>query len=307
MIKGNVPKVQLLPLQNDYLSIRHQGREILGWNASRMSPRPYFFPVPGPSGESVTRMGHPAAANHGHHRSFWFGHNQVAGVNFWEEKNSPGNHPQIRQDTWLHYQDGDEEAGFACQLGWYDSHQAKLLNQQLVVVVKPLPQNELWVELVITLSPVPGELILGKTNFGFMGLRVAKTISSIFGGGSLRSSNGDETEKNIFAKPARWMDYSGPVADNKVEGVTWFDHPSNPRHPAHWHVRDDGWMSPAFCLEKEILLKQGEPLVLWYGLHIHAGGLSKPVADGKFKDFSISKRPVLQKGQSPWPYQISRS
>ena len=31
------------------------------------------------------------------------------------------------------------------------------------------------------------------------------------------------------------------------EGVTWFDHPLNPRYPVSSLVRDDGWMSLLFA------------------------------------------------------------
>lgn len=305
-VKNSIPQIQIIPLQDDYLSIRHHGREILGWNASRQSPRPYFFPVVGPTGQSITRMGHPAAADHGHHRSFWWGHNSVAGVDFWAEKQKPGNHPHVRQDNWFHLQDGEEEAAVACQLGWFDSQQVKLINQKLIFTVKPLANNELWIEIQTDFTPTTKELLLGKTNFGFMGLRVSKNISARFGNGVLRSSEGFETEKNIFAKSARWMDYSGTNYPGKIEGVTWFDHPSNPRHPVCWHVRDDGWMSPAFCLEKEVLLKQSEPLSLWYGLHVHAGDYNREVAEHHFVNFKKSLRPSLEKGESPWPYKITR-
>src|SRR5215510_13653797 len=82
-------------------------------------PRPFIFPLVGPSGRSVTRMGHPAAPDHGHHRALWWGHQKVGGVNFWEER---GGAQQVRQDDWVHYQDGPEEAGIVVHLGWYDAH-----------------------------------------------------------------------------------------------------------------------------------------------------------------------------------------
>jgi hypothetical protein len=47
------------------------------------------------------------------------------------------------------------------------------------------------------------------------------------------------TGKDTWGKQAPWCDYSGPV-DGKTLGVAIFDHPSNPRHPTWWHVRDYG-------------------------------------------------------------------
>lgn len=42
-----------------------------------------------------------------------------------------------------------------------------------------------------------------------------------------------------WGKRAKWVDYYGPVEGQTV-GVAIFDHPRNPRHPTHWHVRDYG-------------------------------------------------------------------
>src|SRR5207253_25653 len=84
------------------------------------------------------------------------------------------------------------------------------------------------------------ELELGKTNFGFFGLRVAASLSALYGGGKLTSSEGGSGEPAIFQERAKWVDYSGPIAEGADEGVTWFDHPSNSRHPTRWHRRHRG-------------------------------------------------------------------
>jgi len=303
---NRVPKIQIIPKLDGYVSFEFKGREVLGWNTSLSSPRPFFYPLIGPSGKSITRMGHPAAADHSHHRSFWWGHNNIAGVNFWEETKNIGNKPQIRQDHWLHFQDGDSDASMAVQLGWYDSHNVKLIQQDLIVLIKPLSNNELWMEIQTRFTPIPVELKIPKTNFGFLGLRVAKTISARFGNGILSSSTGEITEKNIFAKPAKWMDYSGAMDDKNDEGVTWFDHPLNPRYPVSWHVRDDGWMSPAFCLRDEYLLEKTKPLELRYGLHIHAEKLNPENANKHFNSFAGSGKLVLEKTQGTYPFVIKR-
>jgi len=40
-------------------------------------------------------------------------------------------------------------------------------------------------------------------------------------------------------KHADWCDYYGSIG-GKTVGIAMFDHPSNPRHPTTWHVRDYG-------------------------------------------------------------------
>src|SRR5439155_26103816 len=110
-----VPRVQVVPQPDDQVSFQVEGVEKLRWHASPRYPRPFFFPIVGPSGRSLTRMGHPAAPDHDHHRSLWWGHQTIGGVNFWEER---GGLQQIRQEGWVHYQDGAEEAAIVVQLGW---------------------------------------------------------------------------------------------------------------------------------------------------------------------------------------------
>src|SRR5262249_16834062 len=96
-----VPRVQIVPQADDQVSFQADGQERLRWHAAARYPRPFFFPLLGPSGRSLTRMGHPAAPDHSHHRSFWWGHHDIGGVNFWEER---GGSQQVRQEDWIHYQ-----------------------------------------------------------------------------------------------------------------------------------------------------------------------------------------------------------
>jgi hypothetical protein len=299
-----VPQVQLVPQPDDQISFQVDGQERLRWHASPRYPRPFFFPVVGPSGRSLTRMGHPAAPDHGHHRSLWWGHQNVGGVNFWEER---GGLQQIRQDEWVHYQDGADEAGMVVRLGWYDSHKVRLLQQELIAVYRPLPQWAGWLELQSTFTPVLDELPLGKTNFGFLGLRVAASMSAHYGGGRLSSSEGGVGEKAVFGRPARWVDYSGPIRDEAWEGITWFDHPANPQHPTAWHVRDDGWMSAAFCLREAYTLRKSAPLRLRYGFHIHARDVVTEFAADRLQRFAESAPWEVVKAERPWRVRLQRA
>ena len=47
-----------------------------------------------------------------------------------------------------------------------------------------------------------------------MSVRMAKTIGVIDGGGRILNSEGQLNEKEVFRKPARWVDYSGAVAQH---------------------------------------------------------------------------------------------
>ena len=104
------------------------------------------------------------------------------------------------------------------------------------------------------------EVTLGKTPFGLAAVRMSKTIGVHDGGGTIRNSEGAVNEKEVFWKPARWVDYSGLNAPNVFEGATLMDHPRNPGHPAIFQVRDDGWMGASFTHAAPLTLKPGAPL-----------------------------------------------
>jgi hypothetical protein len=290
------PRCQVIPQADHQASFVIDGVERLRWHFGPGYPRPFFYPLVGPSGAVLTRMGHPGAPDHDHHRSIWFAHEKVLGINYWSD-NTPA---RVRQKQWLAYQDGDHEAVIAVLLGWYDGHDPQeLLTQQLIASVKPTGEGELLVELQSTFTPAAASLELGQTNFGFLAVRVAKSISKFFGGGELRSSEGATGEQAIFGKQARWMDYSGPVASGRrkpadqaasleavVEGITYFDHSSNPGYPAYWHVRDDGWMGASFNRTISYVIRREQPLVLRYLLHAHSHIVDRARADAMAKEFN---------------------
>lgn len=297
------PRVQIVPQADDQVSFQVDGQERLRWHAAPRYPRPFFFPLIGPAGRSVVRLGHPADPSHGHHRSFWWGHQSVGGVNFWEER---GGAQQVRQEDWVHYQDGADEAGMVVRIGWFDAHKVKLLTQELIAVYRPLEQGEGWLELRTTFTSPVDDLPLAKTNFGFLGLRVAASMSAHYGGGKLTNSEGATGEAPILWKPATWVDYSGPIVGERWEGVTWFDHPTNPRYPASWHVRDDGWMSAAFCQRDAYTFKKNEPLLLRYGFHVHAGPVDAKTAETRRKAFADSPAWEVVKVERPWRVKLQR-
>ncbi|HLJ92721.1 MAG TPA: PmoA family protein [Gemmataceae bacterium] len=280
-------RCELMPLPGDQVSFQVDGVERLGWHFGPTSPRPFFYPLRGPSASSLTRMGHPGAPDHDHHRSIWFAHAKVLGIDFWSDK-TPA---RIRQKQWLHYQDGDAEMVMAVLLGWYDGHDPnELLEQELVAGVRPLPDGETRLELQATFRPAAQSLEFGQTNFGFLAVRVAKNLSAHFGGGVITNSEGATGEPAIFGKPARWMDYSGPVPKGGIEGITYVDHPSNPGHPVHWHVREDGWMGASVCMQEPLLITRKQPLVLRYLLHAHRGLYRPERAEKLAKEFAATAR-----------------
>ena len=254
-------------------------------------------------------MGHPGAPNHDHHRSVWFAHNKVFGHNFWADTTAC----RIEQKEWMAIEDGNDYSRLAVLLDWLDGHDPiPLMKQTLIVEFRPIDETNWALEIQATFTPVADQLELQKTNFGFLAVRVSKQISDFFGGGTLTNSEGAVSEKNIFGKPARWMDYSGKQFHHEsgrevAEGITYIDHPDNTGQPTRWHVRADGWMGASPGMEASIEVKKNAPLTLRYLLLVHAGAVPVELANRLHEAFSKSKPLEVKRAtKSHHYYEIGR-
>lgn len=282
-----VPRMQVLPLPAGQASIERDGLEISRYHFDKDLFRPFLFPVVGPSGKSLTRMGHPHdPSGHSHHNSVWISHHDVAGVAFWNDaKSSSG---RIVHQRVIRYEDADDEALIEVQNAWIDSAAGGrvLLDEARGMRFRPQPGGQWLLVLDVALAARSEAVTLGKTPFGLVGVRMAKTIGVHDGGGTIRNSAGGVNEAGVFWKAARWVDYSGPITRQDRAGITLLDHPNNPNHPSIFHVRDDGWMGAALTHEAPLTIERTRPLKLRYGLWVHAGVPSAAEIDEQFAQFA---------------------
>ncbi len=279
-----VPRLQVIPLPDDRASIRLHGRELTRYHFDSRSHRPFFYPLIGPSGRSHTRMGHPHdPAGHSHHNSFWVSHHIVDGVSFWNDRGD-GRIVHERVDR---YEDGVDEAHIQVSNLWRNEKTGRVLLRETRRSTVRLMENDAWLLLLdLRFEAVEGDVTLGKTPFGMVGVRMAKTIGVHDGGGRILNSGGMINEKGVFWKPARWVDYSGPITNDLRGGITLMDHPANPNHPSVFHVRDDGWMGASLTYDADRVIKKGEPLRLRYGLYVHGDVPGRETLQKLWKGFS---------------------
>jgi hypothetical protein len=282
-----VPRMQVLPLPGDEASVERDGSEISRYYFGKDLYRPFLYPLVGPSGRSLTRMGHPRDPNtHSHHNSVWISHHDVGGVGFWNDaKSSAG---RIVHQKVLRYEDANDEGLIEVQNAWVDGagRGKVLLEEQRAMRFRPQSDGQWLLVLDLTFTAPKQPVTLGKTNFGFVGVRMAKTIGVHDGGGMIRNSEGAVNERQVHEKTARWVDYSGPITPTSREGITLLDHPQNPNHPTVFHVRDDGWMGAAFNFAAPYTIQPGQPLKLRYGLWVHAGAPTAAAIDEQFGSFA---------------------
>src|SRR4051812_3260553 len=82
-----VPRMQALPLPHHEISFQRDGVELTHFHFDPADKRPFLYPLNGPSGRALTRMGHPHdPVTHSHHNSLWLAHHDINGVSFWEDQ-----------------------------------------------------------------------------------------------------------------------------------------------------------------------------------------------------------------------------
>ncbi|MEJ2705302.1 MAG: PmoA family protein, partial [Sedimentisphaerales bacterium] len=245
--------------------------------------RPFLFPVIGPSGRSLTRMGHPHdPETHSHHNSIWISHNNVNRTDFWSDRGGG----QIRNKRIVEYNDSDESASLLAENEWVGKEGTVLLLETRRISVFPLPGTEWLMTIDMQLRAANGTVTLGKTPFGMIGVRMAKTIGVNDGGGTIRNSKSAVNEKEVLWKRARWVDYSGAITNESIEGITLFDHPDNPNFPTYFHVRNDGWMGASLTFDTPRKIEPDKPLHLRYGLYVHSDMESAKDIETRWKQFT---------------------
>jgi len=278
-----VPLMQAIPEPYDQISFQRDGQEIARYHFGAALRRPFVFPMIGPSGRSLSRMGHPHdPESHSHHNSVWIAHHDVNGISFW------GDHEKGRI---IHrrieaFDDGDDHAWVQTLNEWVNEADRKVLMQEhRRTQVRPLDNGQ-WLLLIDLQFESKERVTFGKTPFGLVGVRMAKSIGTNDGGGEIRNSEGGVNEKEIFWKRAKWVDYSGPITNKAIEGMTLMDHPTNPNHPSVFHVRADGWMGSSLTEDAPRMLESGKPLRLRYGIYVHRGQPDVKALDRAWEEFA---------------------
>jgi hypothetical protein len=278
-----VPRMQVIPLPYHQASFQRDAVEIARYHFNPSLHRPFIFPVIGPSGRSLTRMGHPHdPESHSHHNSVWISHNDIDGTDFW----SDGGKGKIRHKRIVKFEDGDQSCSIITENQWLTDTSKVLLLETRCLTAIPLEDSEWLMIIDMEFKANDKPVTLGQTPFGMIGVRMAKTIGVNDGGGTIRNSEGAVNEKDVFWKRARWVDYSGLITNENIEGITLFDHPDNPNFPSYFHVRNDGWMGASLTFDAPRTIQPDKPLYLRYGLYIH-GDIKPPNAiEAKWKKFT---------------------
>lgn len=255
------------------------------------APKPCLYPILDAEGVGYTRNWPMKVVpgeiqDHDWHRSVWFAHGLVNGHDFWREL------PDKTTGRIVHQEIVSATSGATGELQvrnqWIAANDQIICSDTTRYRFERVAEGY-FLDCEITLQATHGQVVLGDTEEGALGVRVNEGIRVSQGKGKTRTrgtgnivnANGDR-DNRAWGKPAPWCDYSG-TTEGKQIGVAIFDHPKNPSHPTWWHVRDYGLFAAnpfgKHDFEKlkdqpnagDITIPAGGELVLRYRIFFHRG------------------------------------
>ncbi len=239
---------------------------------------PYFFPVNGPSGVSVTSVRNP---QYPHHASVWFGCDRVNGGNYWQNEMAGGRIiteslvlEGAKRGTSADLPNmAGEEVVISQKCVWRrDGAPEPFRDTRRYVLTAPSAETRV-IDATVTLEALC-DVEIEKTNHSFFSVR-ADPAFAVQAGGTMVNAEGLKGEKETFGKGSGWMAFYGKHGAGVEEGVALFQHPGNPWYPAPWFTRDYGFLSPTPMYwpqdGKSTRLAKGEKHVLRYRVVVFTG------------------------------------
>jgi hypothetical protein len=260
--------------------------------------KPYLAPVFGPTGSQMTRN-YPMKVvegethDHPHHRGLCFGHEDVGGSEFWAEKrtfeemNEKKPHSgdarlahvgSTKHRTYAELKADKDGAVIDDVIDWLDPQGKKLMEEHRKMTFRAGEGTRI-IDMDQDLIASDGPVRIEDRKDAGLSIRVPTSMAvDSKKGGKIINSEGI-TDKDAWAKRAKWCDYHGPV-DGDTLGVAMLNHPSSFRFPTPWHVRTYGlftanpFASKGFDKNAEdwgFELKAGDRIKLRHRFIFHTG------------------------------------
>jgi hypothetical protein len=197
---------------------------------------PAFFPVRNPAENDMTRAWpfeerEGENQDHPHHRSLWFAHGDMNGVDFWHDSETV-----VSQRQLLGHGANAEAAWFEAANTWVDGKGHLICTDERRVTA--FTTEGAWgLDTDITVTATRSGLTFGDTKEGTFAIRLASGLVADRGA-TLSDSEGHEG-RDAWGKRSSWMLSTGTIG-GRPAAVAIFDHADNPRYPTTWHARTYG-------------------------------------------------------------------
>ena len=308
---GAADKVELAR-KGDQIDVSIGGRPFTTYFFPADIAKPYFQPLRTAQGTIVTRdfiIGNTIPQEHlkdrslePHQRPMYFGHGDIDGIDFWGE----AVFPQYSDDTVFgravfkkleEMRSGGESGTLKADFELADPR-GRVIADEVQSFVFGGGAETRWIDCEITLLANHGsDVVMGDTKEGTFAIRLANELNSP--PGHMVNSAGAEGEKEIWGKPADWVDYDGAIAGEEL-GVAVFDSPKSFRHPTTWHARGYGLLAAnpfgwrEFYKDPEKdgswTIQQGKTLKFRYRVFIHHGDYKQAKVAEAYQEFVAHER-----------------
>jgi len=246
--------VQLTPLA-DRIRVEIGGQLFTEYIFGDGASRPYCYPVLAPDGTPLTRnfpmkKVEGEETDHPWHRSLFFAHSMVNGVDFWNEGRGDAGHSPDAKGHEVQAELVEVKSGASgvihTRSRWLAPGDKLICTDDRVLRFSPGPDGR-YVDYEITLHALPdAPLVFGDNKDGTMATRLAEWMTmahkvkgeTVGGAGHIVTAKGDRDE-DAWGKRADWCDYHAEH-NGKTYGVAIFDDPQNLRHPTFWMARNYG-------------------------------------------------------------------
>jgi hypothetical protein len=236
--------VTLTRTTNDVVTVAFEGKLFTEYHYRDVS-RPFLYPLLGARGEHFSRRWPQETVpgeehDHPHHHALWWAHGDANGVDFWSEEKKAG---RTVHQSFADISSGKNVGVLTTRNRWIAPDGKVIASDERTMRFHRPVGTERIMDFEITVFASEGDLTLGDTKEGSLALRLAESMRLTLpdkqpGAGHIVNSAGVR-DGETWGKRAEWVDYYGPV-DGRTVGIAIFDHPTNPRHPTWWHVRDYG-------------------------------------------------------------------
>lgn len=281
---------------NDGVNVRIDGKLFTRYNFAE-SEFPYFYPLKTDDGVNITRhwpmndAGAHEQRDHKHHKSLWFTHGDLNGLDFWTH----GKAPDIVQTAIAATESGANEGKLITENEWRDGNGESVCKDTRRYTFGS-GENYRYIDIEIELVSTGGDLKFGDTKEGSMAIRVAPQLrlKGEVAEGHILMENGIR-DGEAWGKRSPWCYYYGPIA-NRIYGVAIFDSPRNLRDPTWWHARPYGLCAAnPFGISYfdgkprgtgDFILKKEDKLTLDYRVIIAEGLLSMQDLEKLYKQYA---------------------
>jgi hypothetical protein len=246
---------------------------------------PFFFPVNGPSGASVTSMRN---SNFPHHSSLFFGCDHVNGGNYWQEGPERGRIVSLREDI---IENRGERVVIENECIWTRQGAVSPIRDFRKITISA-PENDIFLIDFYVVLEMLEDVTIGRTNHSLFSARMDPDLA-VVNGGTMINAEGETGEEGTFGKSSDWIDYHGKRM-GKTEGLAIMQHPGNEWYPAPWFTRDYGFFSPTPMYwpadpQQGTFLKRGEKVHLRYRVVVHSGDHNEAGIEGYYQKFKTEE------------------